>query len=65
MSRRTATVAAALAALVLPLAAACVPNDAPEPGASGSAGVAHGDLDGRRVRRVRRRGAVGHAARSR
>ncbi|WP_421740546.1 iron uptake system protein EfeO [Cellulomonas sp.] len=39
MSRRTTTVAAALAALVLPLVAACVPNDAPEPGASGSAGV--------------------------
>ncbi|KRD42821.1 PbrT family lead (Pb2+) uptake porter [Cellulomonas sp. Root930] len=39
MSRRTTTVAAALAALVLPLVAACVPNDAPEPGVSGSAGV--------------------------
>ncbi|WP_421732685.1 iron uptake system protein EfeO [Cellulomonas sp.] len=38
MSRRT-SVAAALAALVLPLVAACVPNGTPEPGASGSAGV--------------------------
>ena len=38
MSRRP-TIAAALAALVLPLAAACVPNDPAEPGASGSAGA--------------------------
>ena len=38
MSRRTTAVAAALAALVLPLVAACVPND-PEPGASGAAGA--------------------------
>ena len=38
MSRRT-SVAAALAALVLPLVAACVPNGTPDPGASGSAGV--------------------------
>jgi iron uptake system component EfeO len=38
MSRRP-LVAAALAALVLPLAAACVPNDTAEPGASASAGV--------------------------
>lgn len=39
MSRRTTTVAAALAALVLPLVAACVPNDTSTPGASGSAGA--------------------------
>ena len=38
MSRRP-TIVAALAALVLPLAAACVPNDPAEPGASGSAGA--------------------------
>jgi iron uptake system component EfeO len=39
MSRRTTVVAAALAALVLPLVAACVPNDTSTPGASGSAGA--------------------------
>ncbi|WP_456847535.1 iron uptake system protein EfeO [Cellulomonas sp. P5_C6] len=38
MSPRTTAVAAALAALLLPLVAACVPNDASTPGASGSAG---------------------------
>ena len=39
MSRRTALTAAALAALVLPLAAGCVPNDTARPGPSGAAGV--------------------------
>ncbi|KQY23472.1 PbrT family lead (Pb2+) uptake porter [Cellulomonas sp. Root485] len=39
MSRRSTVVAAALATLVLPLAAACVPNDPAQAGASGGAGV--------------------------
>jgi len=39
MSRRSTVVAAALAALVLPFAAACVPNETADPSASGSAGA--------------------------
>src|SRR3954470_8111219 len=39
MPRRTTAVAAALAALVLPLVAACVPNDTSTPGATGSPGA--------------------------
>ena len=65
MSRRSTVVAAALAALVLPLAAACVPNDARSGRRVRRRRRAHRDLHGRRVRGVGGRGAVGHAACSR